>query len=82
VITTAQLDFKFRNDLSGAKPVFVDIDEYFTIDVAKKRISLHKPKQIPIHIHGQMCNMEAIMEIANRHNIPVIEDCAVPFLRV
>jgi dTDP-4-amino-4,6-dideoxygalactose transaminase len=80
VITTAYSWISSSETISqtGAKPVFVDIDEYFTIDVAKLEAHI-TPKTkaiIPVHIHGQMCNMDVIMEIANRHDIPVIEDCA------
>jgi dTDP-4-amino-4,6-dideoxygalactose transaminase len=60
------LDFKFRNDLSDrSQAIFVDIDEYFTIDVAKleAHITPQTKAIIPVHIHGQMCNMEAIMEM-------------------
>lgn len=80
VITTAYSWISSSETISqtGAKPVFVDIDEYFTIDVAKleERITPKTKAIIPVHIHGQMCNMDELMEIANRHNIPVIEDCA------
>jgi len=64
---------------TGAKPVFVDIhSEYYSIDESQIEAAItSKTKAImPVHLQGQMCNMEAIMEIANRHGIPVIEDCA------
>jgi len=80
VITTAYSWISSSETISqtGAKPVFVDIDEYFTIDASQieSKISPNTKAIIPVHIHGQMCAMEKIMEIANRHNIPVIEDCA------
>lgn len=80
VITTAYSWISSSETISqtGAKPVFVDIDEYFTIDVSQieEKITHNTKAIIPVHIHGQMCDMEKIMEIANRHNIPVIEDCA------
>lgn len=80
VITSAYSWISSSETISqtGAKPVFVDIDEFFTIDakLIESKIT-HKTKAIlPIHIHGQACQMDVIMDIANRHNLYVIEDCA------
>lgn len=64
---------------TGAKPVFVDIHpDFYSIDESQIEAAItSKTKAImPVHLQGQMCNMEAIMKIANRHGIPVIEDCA------
>ena len=61
----------------GAKPVFVDIDpDTFNIDVTKIEAAI-TPKTkaiIPVHLYGQPCDMDAIMDIAKRHNLYVIED--------
>jgi dTDP-4-amino-4,6-dideoxygalactose transaminase len=80
VITTAYSWISSSETISqtGAKPVFVDVDEYFTIDVDKleERITPKTKAIMPVHIHGQMCDMDKIMEIANKYNLPVIEDCA------
>ncbi|HEY1200197.1 MAG TPA: aminotransferase class I/II-fold pyridoxal phosphate-dependent enzyme, partial [Niastella sp.] len=60
-------------------PVFVEVDpKTFCIDPAaiEKAITPKTKAIIPVHLYGQAANMEAIMEIANRHNIPVIEDNA------
>ncbi|MGN0013900.1 MAG: DegT/DnrJ/EryC1/StrS family aminotransferase [Candidatus Gastranaerophilaceae bacterium] len=61
----------------GAKPVFADIDKNtFNID-ADKIEELITPKTkaiIPVHLYGQPCDMEKIMDIAKRHNLKVIED--------
>ncbi len=61
----------------GAKPVFVDIDpDTFNIDVNKIEAAI-TPKTkaiIPVHLYGQPCDMDAIMDIAKRHNLYVIED--------
>ena len=65
--------------MSGAKPVFVDIEpEFFTIDpgLIEGAISSNTKAIIPVHIYGQPCDMNTIMEIANKHNLKVIEDCA------
>lgn len=63
---------------TGAKPVFVDIDKYFTIDVDKIECKITKKTKaiIPVHIHGQMCDMDAINKLAEKYNLYVIEDCA------
>ncbi len=61
----------------GAKPVFVDIDkDTFNIDPAKIEAAI-TPKTkaiIPVHLYGQPADMDAIMDIARRHNLYVIED--------
>ena len=63
----------------GAKPVFVDINpDYYTIDENKieEKISRRTKAIIPVHLYGQMCEIEKIMSIADKYNIHVIEDCA------
>lgn len=65
--------------LLGLKPVFVDVDEEtFCIDSAKIEAAItSKTKAIvPVHLYGQVANMEEIMEVANKHGIHVIEDNA------
>ena len=62
----------------GAKPVFVDIDENtYNIDPAKIEAAITSKTKaiIPVHLYGQPCDMDAIMSIANKHNLKVIEDC-------
>lgn len=61
------------------KPVFVDVDEKtFCIDpeAIKKAITPKTKAIVPVHLYGQAANMEAIMQIANEHNLFVIEDDA------
>ncbi|MBM3206710.1 MAG: DegT/DnrJ/EryC1/StrS family aminotransferase [Candidatus Staskawiczbacteria bacterium] len=63
----------------GALPVFVDIDpKFYSIDetLIEQAITPRTKAIIPVHLQGQMCNMDIIMDIANRHGIYVIEDCA------
>jgi len=63
----------------GAKPVFVDIDpKTYNIDpeLIEEKITSKTKAIIPVHLFGQMCNMEKIKKIAEKHNIFVIEDAA------
>ncbi|MFZ1086530.1 MAG: DegT/DnrJ/EryC1/StrS family aminotransferase [Terracidiphilus sp.] len=63
----------------GALPVFVDIDPLtYNIDAAKieNAISAKTKAIIPVHLFGQMCGMDAIMAIAAKYGLPVIEDAA------
>lgn len=62
----------------GAKPVFVDIDENtFNMDASKIEAAITPRTKaiIPVHLYGQPCQMDVIMDIAKRHNLHVIEDC-------
>jgi len=61
---------------TGARPVFVDIDETFMMDPEKIEAAItSKTKAIlPVHLYGSACNMTKIMEIAKKHNLAVIED--------
>ncbi|GEP94787.1 DegT/DnrJ/EryC1/StrS family aminotransferase [Chitinophaga cymbidii] len=81
VITAANSWISSSETISqtGAKPVFVDIDpEYYSMDekLLEKLITSKTKAIIPVHLHGQMCNMGAIMNVAERYNLFVIEDCA------
>jgi len=61
----------------GARPVFVDVDpDTCLIDASgiEARITEHTRAILPVHLYGQPCDMAAIMEIADRHNLIVIED--------
>jgi perosamine synthetase len=62
---------------TGAKPVFVDIRKSdFTIDPAdlKKKITKKTKAVIPVHLYGHLCDMDEILEMADRRSIAVIED--------
>lgn len=63
----------------GAKPVLVDPDiKTFNIDSSKIRDAItNKTKAImPVHLYGQPCDMDEIMEIAKEYDLFVVEDCA------
>ncbi|MCB2211491.1 DegT/DnrJ/EryC1/StrS family aminotransferase [bacterium] len=64
---------------TGAKPVFVDIDPVtFNMDPGKVESAINERTKaiIPIHLYGQMADMDPIMDIAKRHQLTVIEDGA------
>jgi dTDP-4-amino-4,6-dideoxygalactose transaminase len=63
--------------LTGAVPVFVDIDpRTYTLDPARltAAISPRTKAIMPVQLYGQMADMDAILEIASRHGLPVVED--------
>lgn len=62
--------------MAGARPVFVDSNEGFTIDVSKIEAAItSKTKAImPVHYSGNVADMPQIMEIATHHKLEVIED--------
>ena len=61
---------------SGAIPVIIDVDDSITIDPAAIEAAIGPCTKavIPVHMWGAACNMEAIMEIAKRRGLIVIED--------
>ncbi|MEO6902171.1 MAG: DegT/DnrJ/EryC1/StrS aminotransferase family protein [Bacteroidia bacterium] len=66
-------------ELVGAKPIFVDIDlNTFNIDTTKieAAITANTKAIIPVHEFGLACDIAAVMVIANKHNLFVIEDAA------
>ena len=63
--------------LLGLKPVLVDVDiDTFCIDIQalEKAITPKTKAIVPVHLFGQNANMEAILELAKKHNLFVIED--------
>ncbi|OAV55683.1 erythromycin biosynthesis sensory transduction protein eryC1 [Rhizobium sp. WYCCWR10014] len=62
---------------TGAQPVFVDVEPVtLTMDPAEveAKITPRTKAIVPVHLYGQMADMDAIKAIAERHGIPVIED--------
>ena len=81
VITTAYTFFATAGSIArlGARPVFVDIDPVsFNInpDLIEAKITAHTKVIMPVHLFGQMADMDSIMTIAAKHNLVVIEDAA------
>ena len=67
---------------NGLKPVFCDIDPVtYTIDVTKieSLITDKTSAIIPVHVYGNICNVEEIEQIAKQHNLKVIYDAAHAF---
>ena len=63
----------------GAVPVFVDIDPHtYNIDPAQIEAAITERTRaiMPVHLYGQLAQMDRIMDITNRHNLLVIEDAA------
>jgi len=63
---------------TGAKPVFVDIDDYFHIDPAKieEKITRRTKAVVPVHLYGQPAAIDVIKRICDAHKLTLIEDCA------
>ncbi len=80
VITVANSWISTAETISqtGAKPVFVDIDEFSTIDANKieEKITCKTKAIIPVHLYGQPAEILKIKQITDKHNLYLIEDCA------
>ena len=63
---------------TGAKPKFVDVNNYYLINtnLIEQKINKNTKAIIPVHLYGQSCDMKSICKIAKKYNLKVIEDCA------
>ncbi len=66
----------------GAKPVFVDCDDTFcmNVDLIEKKINKKTKAIVPVHFTGYMTNMPKLMKISKKYNIPVVEDACQSIL--
>lgn len=65
--------------LTGARPRFVDVDvetRCLDLDLIEAALTPHTVAVLPVHLHGYPVPMPRLMEIARRHRLAVIEDCA------
>ncbi|CAN5414627.1 DegT/DnrJ/EryC1/StrS family aminotransferase [soil metagenome] len=80
VITTAHSWISTSEAVTqvGAETVFVDVDDYYTIDAdaIEERITPRTRAVIAVHLCGQPAAMDRITEICRRHGLKLIEDCA------
>ena len=63
----------------NAKPVVADTNKdnfFFSISNVKKSITKRTKAIIPVHIYGQVCNIDEILDLAKDHNLKIVEDCA------
>ncbi len=73
IATTEAISF------TGAKPVFVDIEPdtmLMNADLIEAAITPRTKAIVPVHLYGQMCDMDRIMAIAKKHKLLILEDCA------
>jgi dTDP-4-amino-4,6-dideoxygalactose transaminase len=66
-------------ELMGARPVFVDVDpaSYTMVpDRLESRLTAQTKAVVPVHLYGQAADLDSIFEIAQRHGLTVVEDCA------
>ncbi|MBQ9975747.1 MAG: DegT/DnrJ/EryC1/StrS family aminotransferase [Clostridia bacterium] len=63
---------------AGAIPVFADVTEDHTIDpdCIEKLITKRTKAIVVVHLYGVVCDMDRVLEIAKKHNLKVVEDCA------
>jgi dTDP-4-amino-4,6-dideoxygalactose transaminase len=80
VITVSNSFIATANSIEevGATPIFVDIKNDLLMDASKieKAITDKTKAIIPVHLMGHVCDMDAILSIAKKHNLKVIEDAA------
>lgn len=81
VITTPMTFIATANSIieAGARPVFVDVEAEtgnLDADLVEAAITDKTRAIMPVHLYGQMCDMRRLREIADRHDLKIIEDAA------
>jgi dTDP-4-amino-4,6-dideoxygalactose transaminase len=80
VVTTAASWISTSETITqaGARAVFVDVDEYFNVDVERVRAAITGRTKaiIVVHLYGQAAQVERLSELAAEHGLHLIEDCA------
>lgn len=63
---------------NGATPVFVEPDEYFGINADKieEKITDRTKAVLVVHLYGQSCEMDKVVNLCKKHNLRLVEDCA------
>lgn len=63
---------------NGATPVFVDSDDFLLMDVEQieEKITERTKAILPVHLYGQACRMDKIVELAEKYGLNIVEDCA------
>ena len=64
--------------LAGARPVFIDVDEFYTVDAADARAKV-TPRTVgfvPVHLYGQPADLAAVQDLTSRLGLWLLEDCA------
>ena len=64
--------------VAEATPVFVDVDDWYTLDVqdAARKLTPRTVGLVPVHLYGQPVDVAAVQELASRFGLWVLEDCA------
>jgi len=64
--------------LAEATPVFVDADEFYTIDAADAgaKVTSRTVGVVPVHLYGQPADLDAVQDLASRLGLWIVEDCA------
>jgi dTDP-4-amino-4,6-dideoxygalactose transaminase len=80
VITTAASWISTSETISqaGATPVFVDVDDYYLLDVeqVERRITPRTRAIIAVHLYGQAARMDPLVDLCRARGLKLIEDCA------
>ncbi|MHC1749542.1 MAG: DegT/DnrJ/EryC1/StrS family aminotransferase [Cellulosilyticaceae bacterium] len=64
--------------MNGATPIFIEPDEYYNIDTSKIEMAITENTKavLVVHLYGQACKMDDVVEICNKHKLYLVEDCA------